>query len=673
MQLEKFRVQNYKKINDTDWINCDKLTTFVGKNESGKSAIFRGISKLNPSDGEKYDGLKEFPRRRYAEEFKQKDWIVSSGEFKLSKEEMSELAEIAPLLKSVSSVICSRYYSDKLVMEFTPNIPQISLTVKSFLRSINKLKNETETAVAPQGKGEELLVIKSGLVSYLKTKSDELSNENDSDPVSNKIVDEVCGQFNSTINEDWQSKALQKSIAEKDRLAEQIKSKQQITEAEKWITKNMPQFIYFDRYDVIDSAIHISRFLQDLKQNPTDTRLRTTKCLFEHVGLDPEFIQKLDPNKPDQTEEQLRRWADERSINLSSASTAMTEKFSDWWEQRKHKFRYDIDGQFFRVWVSDDLDPSEIELDQRSAGMQYFFSFYLVFLVEAKKAHKNSILLLDEPGIHYHGTAQMKNVKFLKKLSNDNQLMYTTHSPFMIDGDHLEVSRVVYEDEKTGYTKVSDDVWPDDKESMFPLQAGLGYSIAQTLFQGKKQFVVEGLVDFSLFKAMNQLLASKNMVTLENDVIITPAGGIRHLMPLASLLLGNKVRMAIMLDSDNAGINKQKELKEKLLVDCILLNKITDSSVIEIEDLFPENLYLDAVKQEYKNVDLTFTPEELKITGISKRVQTLFERKGKKFEKWIPSNVLIEWIQTDSESHPIPEKTSIYFESIFKTVNKELK
>ena len=69
MRMQKFRVQNYKKIEDTGWIECNDITAFVGKNEAGKSALFRGLSKINPSDGEKYDGLKEFPRRRYASEF----------------------------------------------------------------------------------------------------------------------------------------------------------------------------------------------------------------------------------------------------------------------------------------------------------------------------------------------------------------------------------------------------------------------------------------------------------------------------------------------------------------------------------------------------------------------------------------------------------------------------
>lgn len=673
MKLTRFRVQNYKKIEDTGWVTCKDLTVLVGKNEAGKSAIFRGLSKLNPSDGEKYDGLKEFPRSKYSAEFKQKDWIVSSVEFELTKDESKELAGICTLLKDVLYVTCSRYYSNRLEIQFKTNLEAKSSSIKTFLQSIQKWKKQTEVMTAPEGKGEQLAQIKTGLVSFLQTKTEQLSKNDTSINVPDEIVNEVYQKFSSNINESWEKDLFQNISEENETYRSEIEAKQQMKDAEKWIMKNLPQLIYFDRYDMIDSAIHIGNFIRRLKEEPDNPRLRTSKCLFEHVGLELDTIEKLDPNKPDQLEEKMRRMADERAINMSSASASMTQKFSDWWEQRKHKFRYTIDGPYFRVWVSDDLDPSEIELDQRSAGMQYFFSFYLVFLVEAEKAHQNSILLLDEPGIHYHGTAQMKTVEFLRKLSEKNQLLYTTHSPFMIDGDHLEDIKVVYEDKKTGYAKVSDNVWPEDKESIFPLQAALGYTIAQTLFQAKKQLVVEGLTDYSILKAMNELLSKRNMTSLRKDIIITPAGGIRHLMPLASILMGNKVKMAILLDADQPAIGKQKEMKEKLLIDCLLLNAITDSQKIEIEDLFPEKLYLNAVKQEYKDITLDFTEEESRILGISKRVQALFNRKGKSFDKWVPSNVLVEWIQMDQKGDDqIPDQTCKYFELIFDEVNKRL-
>ncbi len=112
-------------------------------------------------------------------------------------------------------------------------------------------------------------------------------------------------------------------------------------------------------------------------------------------------------------------------------------------------------------------------------------------------------------------------------------------------------------------------------------------------------------------------------------------------------------------------------MKEKLLLDCILLSSITDEQKTEIEDLFSEKLYLNAVKQQYRDVELSFTSEEEKIVGISKRVQALFNRIEKPFEKWIPTNVLVDWIRSESKEHEIPKQTCLYFESIFKEVNKK--
>src|SRR5690242_17886150 len=109
MRLEAFRVQEYKRIKDTGWVSCRDLTVLVGKNEAGKSAILRALSKLNPSDGEKYDALREFPRRRFSDEFDE-ETEVARGRFRLNDVERAELAEITPLLRNVETVEISRCY-----------------------------------------------------------------------------------------------------------------------------------------------------------------------------------------------------------------------------------------------------------------------------------------------------------------------------------------------------------------------------------------------------------------------------------------------------------------------------------------------------------------------------------------------------------------------------------
>lgn len=298
----------------------------------------------------------------------------------------------------------------------------------------------------------------------------------------------------------------------------------------------------------------------------------------------------------------------------------------------------------------------------------------MVFLVEARGKHANSILLLDEPGLQFHGTAQQKTVEFLNKISNKNQLLYTTHSPFMIDGEHLENIKIVYEDEDNyGVTQVSDDVWPKDKDSLFPLQAGLGYSLAQTLFYSKFQLVVEGLTDYIILKSMNELLSQQKMTILHPDIIISPAGGTKNLMPLASMLVGNDIKIAVLLDGDQPGLQKEKSLKEKLLVNSLIVDNFTGKEKSEIEDFFDESVYVDAVKSTYTNHEIEFTEDEQKINPIVDRVEVMFKRKNyDKLEKWKVSNVLIDWIAKNSSEHKISKDTCEKFAKLFKQVNKIL-
>lgn len=675
MFMTEFRLENYKSVEDTEWVKCGNLTTFVGKNEAGKSAIFRGLSKLNPSDDKKYDGLKEFPRRRLVSEFNQKDWPAASVKFELEKEDKDKLNEISSALKGISDVIVTRFYSNNYETEFLPQTQIPKILVRDYVNALKAWQTNVEKAKVEEGKGERLGQIKTVLLGVFEKTNKVLEKKDATETIDSNIVLEVSKTISTNLNEDWEQKLFNIIISENEEFLKKINQQSEISKAEDWILDNIPQFIYFDRYDILDSAIHIDDFITKINKDPDDPQLRITKCLFEHVGLDIKKISELNPTDEKKTVATLRRMADERAIQMSSASAVMTKNFEDWWDQRKHKFRYDVDGPNFRVWVSDNLDPSEIELDQRSAGMQYFFSFYLVFLVESKKAHVNSILLLDEPGLQYHGTAQQKIVKFLQKISKDNQLLYTTHSAFMIDGDRLEDIRIVYEDvDNYGTAQVSTDVWPSDKDALFPLQAALGYSIAQTLFYSKYQLVVEGLSDYSILKAMNELLTRKKMRTLGSKIIITPAGGTRNMMPLASILKGQEVKMVVLLDGDQPGIQKEKQLKEKLLVDCLLVSSFVSKENAEIEDLFPEEFYLKALKEAYLDKDVKFTEEENKIQNIIGRLKSAFKRlKLEDFEKWKVANVLVDWIQKDSGENKIPQETCKHFESLFTKVNSFLK
>jgi energy-coupling factor transporter ATP-binding protein EcfA2 len=657
MKLVQFRVQNYKKIRDSGWVTVGDLTVFVGKNESGKSALFRGLSKLNPSDGERYDGLKEFPRRRYTDEFRSQDWPVATGVFALNDSERRALAELCPQLAHAQRVICTRHYSWELPIKFEPHPEVRPVSRQEFTEVLRSIQRDIQELSAPEGKGDALGTIKQHLHQSLEQLRSPQAAGPPDEPVPKHELEKADDIIAQQSNEDWQKELLDPLRGCIKELIERTEMLEALARAKQWVEENLPKFVYFDRYDVIDSAIHLPTFAQQLNQTPPPPKVRTTRCLFEHVGLDVQRLASLGLHQHGQEpNEEIRRLVDERAIHFSSASNAMTQKFQAWWEQRRHKFRYQADGDYFRIWVSDDLDPSEIELDQRSQGMQYFFSFYVVFLVETKGAHANSILLLDEPGLHMHGTAQAKVIKFLERLASENQTLYTTHSPFMMDGDHLERVRVVYEDEE-GTTRVSENVWPRDRDSLFPLQAALGYSLVQTLFLAKRQLVVEGLTDFWLLKALDQALKACGRQGLREDVGVVPSGGLSKLFPLASMLIGHDIEVVALLDGDEPGRREGKKLVEKLLGGddgrCVFIGDFTPNPAGELEDIFPEEYYLSAVGEAYGQTGFSFGPDEGSVMRVAEKVEALFGRLALgEFEKWRAAQVLRDRIMNDSNNIP---------------------
>src|SRR5699024_2954889 len=120
----------------------------------------------------------------------------------------------------------------------------------------------------------------------------------------------------------------------------------------------------------------------------------------------------------------------------------------------------------------------------------WFFSFLSQFK-QLKKHAGDSIILLDEPGLTLHGKAQADLLRYLvERILPDHQVIYTTHSPFMVPAHRLADVRVV--EDVVDYTnprrpvvkgtKVSKEILSVDKETLFPLQAHLGYEVTQSLF-----------------------------------------------------------------------------------------------------------------------------------------------------------------------------------------------
>ena len=171
-----------------------------------------------------------------------------------------------------------------------------------------------------------------------------------------------------------------------------------------------------------------------------------------------------------------------------------------------------------------------------------------------------SSCFLDEPGLSLHAKAQGDLLRYFEKeLKPYHQLIYTTHSPFMVDPAHFDRVRIVQDlsiesdsddlpEEQQG-TKVLTEVLDATPDSLFPLQGALGYEIHQTLFVGPSCLVVEGVSDLLYIQTISALLQKKGGVGLSADWTITPVGGSDKVPTFVALIGAQKhLNVAVLID-----------------------------------------------------------------------------------------------------------------------------
>lgn len=403
----------------------------------------------------------------------------------------------------------------------------------------------------------------------------------------------------------------------------------------------LPKFVYYSNYGNLDSEIYLPHVVQNLSRSELGAKeaakARTLRVLFRFVRLEPAEILTLgqdhkDPSRQP-TETEIAAIAEkkrERSILLQSAGTDLTTKFKQWWKQGNYRFRFEADGDHFRIWVSDDRRPEEIELESRSTGLQWFLSFYLVFLVESQGgAHQSAILLLDEPGLSLHPLAQRDLAEFFNGLATTNQIVFTTHSPFLVDADRLDRVRKVYVDED-GTTRASPDL---RKSSAKNAQAGAAYAVysalnlnvSESLLLGCQPVVVEGASDQHYLTAIKVLLISQRLIAPARELVFPPGGGTKTLRITASILTGRDDELPFtLLDGDAMGVRMIKELSTNLYSADIQKLLCTDTYVgfagSEVEDLFPPEMVADAVDRHLRSADLPFA-EMLKAGPIVPQIE----------------------------------------------------
>ena len=313
----------------------------------------------------------------------------------------------------------------------------------------------------------------------------------------------------------------------------------------------------------------------------------------------------------------------------------------------------------------------EVELDQRSEGFQWLVSFFVVFFAEAQDKHDNAILLLDEPGLHLHGLKQRDFRETVSKLAEKNQTLFTTHSPFLVGPDELDLVRVVEMTDRNEGTKVHTSVTANDPAALLPLQEALGYDLAQSLFTQKQNLILEGLTDYWYVEAVSELLREANDANLNQKIAMVPANTAGKVVYFATILHAQGLKVAALLDSDNAGNQaaEQDTLVHTLGNKAILRTKdfLTDDiKAAEVEDLLRDTLA--SVAKTELGWDIAATAEAQK----QRPIVSIFESEIKDFSKYRLAKAFVKWSR-DHVASDLSNREREQWKQLISSVNTALK
>lgn len=638
IKLIEVTINKYKSIQKPQKVNIDpSITTIVGMNEAGKTSFLTAIAKTNYFNEDSdfvFDVTQDYPRNELIDfQLSDEDCDIIRCKYEISNDLFKEIEEEFGKgvfnskefthtchYKSKSSTFegisaNQRKYLDNQVSEYV-----LSSTTKESIIKCSSLK-DIANIVAIEG-DDDLAVFKADI---------------------KKIVD---GGYNTPS---WTN--LLESYIVKN-----------------WIKAKMPKFWYFDDYYPLRGKININKLKNEPPINEKD---KTSKALFELARIKPEeilnaseaeyekYIALLEASSNKITNEIFKYWSTNKNLDIEFKIQNVTNS-----QGRQEKV--------LDIRVKSQRHKITLPLDRRSKGFNWFFSFIVWFSKIQSDKNSDYVLLLDEPGLNLHASAQADLLRFFDDLSKKYQIVYTTHSPFMVDTEHLNRVRTCFETEEG--TIISDSIQEKDPNTLFPLQAALGYDIAQNLFVSKNNLLVEGPADLIYLTSISSILEAEKRTFLKDSITIVPVGGLDKVSTFISLLRGSKLNVACLLDAftDQKGKQKVSDLiihkiiKEKNIR---FFNEFANNGkdAADIEDLFDKEEYLKlfnaAFDKEYPVVKLKDLDPS--IDTIVKQINKVIGKD--RFNHYRPANKLN---QLGADKSFFTEQTLNNFEKMFNEINK---
>jgi energy-coupling factor transporter ATP-binding protein EcfA2 len=643
MRLDRVQVTNFRCVDDSTEFKISDVTCLVGKNESGKTTLLQAIERLNPQNPAhaEYDPTRDYPRRHlsdYEERHKDGAARVVRSVWSLTDDEAAalEAAFGQGCLTSREVVIEKRYEPSTFTTDLVDE-PKV-------LRHLAQQAGCTPEEVA-------------ALVEFETAKSlhDHIASLGDG--VSSGLKG-LQAQLATFPDQSLRNAALN--------------------------LVNLPKIMYFSNYDRMSGDVSVEKLRADIAANTVSDSDRVFQNFLRFAGTNLEELANLNQY------EQL-------TARVEAASIKITDQIFDYWSQNQHlKVRFTIDaakpgdlapfntGTIMRARIYNGLHDMTVPFSDRSAGFIWFFSF-LVSFSQVKKDHGNVVILLDEPGLSLHGCAQADLLRYIEeKLKPDHQVIFTTHSPFMVPADRLDWVRtvedvVVQKGQKfvSVGTTVGGDVLSTDRDTLFPLQAALGYEITQSLFVGEHTLLVEGPSDILYLKAASNALSACGRTSLDKRWIVCPSNGIDKVAAFLSLFGGNKLHVAVILDYAKGQKAKVDQVKQSKLLQDGHVFTITDfvsQDEGDVEDLLGAELYVKLVNATYSQKlvpakILTLVPETPRLVRKVEAAFKVLPPETPEFDHYRPATWLIENPKELRAKSTSVSEALVRFEELFKRLN----
>ena len=623
MKLKSFQVWNYKNIDDSNKITVEQdVTCFVGKNEAGKTALFQALYRLNPVTNADYDEVRDYPRKRLVQyqrdvqAKKQGIATVAEAIFELEDEDIALIADkFGDCVKAGVLLSITKNYAGKRFISF-------SVDEKTWVSHYTTNSRLTGTA-AQKAKATRSL---NSLILALK--------ECDNDAEAQECLSYLNQVSEKGISLEIWSKCLK---------------------------QHLPKIFFFDDYRIMKGEA----ILSDIDMSE-DEGIETLSDLLDLAGITPDELED-DANY------------EHHKANLEAIANEITDDVFHYWKQNSSlEVEFDVhrsdehnSQRVFHVRIKNNKHRVTVPFDERSRGFVWFFSFLTAFK-KLSEDNEQMIILLDEPGLNLHASAQADLLRFIDDvLAPYHQVLYTTHSPFMIDANHLDRVRIV-EDINSQGVKVSSEYLSADDNTVFPLQAALGYSLAQTLFLGPNCLLVEGPSDLIYLQTMSTILAESGKEALSEKWVITPVGGADKLATFVSLIRANQLNICVLLDVSIHSAQRIGNLVENQHLNSkkiIQLNGFVDGNEADIEDFFAVEEYLSLVKMAYPFTAKSLSEGSLEnMPRIIKRVKKYFSDNfpQNRFDHFSPARIGSTEL---GKNINISSETIDRFEQLFKKIN----